>query len=113
MIKLRLGKNNTWKKLMAGVFMTSMALLMACGKKEPVESFDDKDFSSYKSPGAMEAAYEYQNFFLPGKDKLSQPYVGDTMPYYEDGTYYIYYLKDGGDSYNHSVYLATTTDFKT
>lgn len=113
MIKLRLGKNNTWKKLMAGVFMTSMALLMACGKNESVESFDDKDFSSYKTPGAMEAAYEYQNFFLPGKDKLSQPYVGDTMPYYEDGTYYIYYLKDGGDSYNHSVYLATTTDFKT
>ncbi|MBR6707514.1 MAG: hypothetical protein IKI84_12695 [Clostridia bacterium] len=33
------------------------------------------------------------------------------MPYYEDGTYYIYYLKEGGDSYNHSIYLATTTDF--
>lgn len=33
------------------------------------------------------------------------------MPYYEDGTYYIYYLKDGGDSYNHSIYLATTADF--
>lgn len=25
----------------------------------------------------------------------------------------IYYLKDGGDSYNHSIYLATTTDFVT
>ena len=25
--------------------------------------------------------------------------------------YYIYYLKDRGDSRNHSVYLATTTDF--
>jgi len=46
-------------------------------------------------------------------DGASQPYVGDTMPYYEDGVYYIYYLKDAGDSYNHSVYLATTTDFVT
>ena len=35
------------------------------------------------------------------------------MPFYDDGTYYIYYLKDGGDSYNQSVYLATTTDFVT
>ena len=33
--------------------------------------------------------------------------------YYEDGIYYIYYLKDGGDSYNHSIYLATTEDFVT
>ncbi|MDE6641537.1 MAG: hypothetical protein K2K63_13540, partial [Acetatifactor sp.] len=57
------------------------------------------------------AAYDYRIFFLPGQDGTNQPYVGDTMPYYEDGTYYIYYLKEGGDSYNHSIYLATTTDF--
>ena len=31
----------------------------------------------------------------------------------KDGTYYIYYLKEGGDSYNHSIYLATTKDFVT
>ena len=35
------------------------------------------------------------------------------MPYYEDGVYYIYYLKEGGDSYNHSIYLTTTKDFVT
>ena len=56
---------------------------------------------------------EVQNFFLPEKDGFSQPYVGDCMPYYEDGIYYIYYLKEGGDSYRHSIYLATTTDFLT
>ena len=72
---------------------------------------DDKDFSSLRTPGSQEAAYEYRTFFLPGMDGTDQPYVGDTMPYYEDGVYYIYYLKDAGDSYNHSVYLATTTDF--
>ncbi len=73
----------------------------------------DKDFSSLRTPGSQEEAYEYSAFFLPAKDNDSQPYVGDTMPYYEDGTYYIYYLKEGGDSYNHSIYLATTKDFMT
>lgn len=103
-------------------------LLSACGQKtQPGASFDpgpeiddgepfqypddDKDFSKLKTPGSQEAAYEYQSFFLPAVDGANQPYVGDTMPYYEDGVYYIYYLKDGGDSFNHSIYLATTTDF--
>ncbi len=74
---------------------------------------NDKDFSALRTPGSQEGAYEYTSFFLPEADGVSQPYVGDTMPYYEDGTYYIYYLKEGGDSYNHSAYLATTTDFVT
>ncbi|MBQ1310346.1 MAG: DUF4975 domain-containing protein [Blautia sp.] len=52
-------------------------------------------------------------FFLPAKDGFSQPFVGDCMPYYEDGVYYIYYLKEGGDSYHHAIYLTTTTDFLT
>ena len=70
-----------------------------------------KDFSSLTTPGSQESAYEYEAFFRPAVDGVNQPYVGDTMPYYEDGTYYIYYLKESGDSYNHSAYLATTTDF--
>ena len=73
----------------------------------------ETDFAALRTPGSQEAAYTYQSFFLPAQDNGTQPYVGDTMPYYEDGTYYIYYLKEGGDSYNHSVYLATTTDFVT
>lgn len=72
---------------------------------------NDKDFSSLKTPGSQEASYEYKTFFLPEIDGITQPYVGDTMPYYEDGIYYIYYLKEDGDSYNHSIYLTTTTDF--
>ena len=76
-------------------------------------SENDKDFSSLRTPGSQEAAYEYSTYFLPAVDGVSQPYVGDPMPYYEDGVYYIYYLKDGGDSYNHSIYLTTTTDFVT
>lgn len=77
------------------------------------DSASDKDFSKLNTPGKQESAYEYQTYFLPSEDNGAQPYVGDTMPYYEDGTYYIYYLKDGGDSYNHSIYLATTQDFVT
>ena len=72
---------------------------------------NDKDFSRLRTPGSQEDAYEYSLFFLPEADGTSQPYVGDTMPYYEDGVYYIYYLKEAGDSYNHSAYLATTVDF--
>ena len=63
------------------------------------------------TPERQEKGHAYQLFFLPEVDGEAQPYVGDTMPYYENGTYYIYYLKDGGDAYNHSVYLTTTTDF--
>lgn len=74
-------------------------------------SVQDKDFSKTRTPGSQESSYEYKLNFLPSIDGVSQPYVGDPMPYYEDGTYYLYYLKDGGDSYNHSIYLATTTDF--
>jgi predicted GH43/DUF377 family glycosyl hydrolase len=114
---------------MAGLCLSVGVLLAGCGQTEGENStaagenqeteFDfaevdyDKDFSSLKTPGSQEAAYEYRNFFLPSVDGTSQPYVGDTMPYYEDGTFYIYYLKEGGDSYNHSIYLATTTDFVT
>lgn len=76
-----------------------------------VQTEGDKDFSGLTSPDAQEAAYDYQVHFRPALDGSDQPYVGDTMPFYEDGTYYIYYLKDKGDSRNHSIYLATTTDF--
>ena len=75
------------------------------------EPRDDKDFSRLRTPGSQESAYDYDLFFLPEVDGTSQPFVGDTMPYYEDGVYYIYYLKEAGDSYNHSAYLVTTTDF--
>ena len=84
--------------------LISMVILSGCTKTE-------NKFEGLNTPGAKESAIQYNSFFLPEKDGNVQPYVGDTMPYYEDGTYYIYYLKDGGDSYNHSVYLATTSDF--
>jgi len=111
------------------VYMTTACLLISilmcgCGTSNTQSTDDDgeqlyeildsdKDFAKLNTPGKQEDAYDYTSFFLPSKDGEVQPYVGDTMPYYEDGVYYIYYLKDGGDSYNHSVYLTTTTDFIT
>ena len=111
--------------LLAGLLLMSLA---ACKGKdaEPAapantaadgETFifpeNETDYAALRTPGSQEAAYTYKAFFLPAPDGTAQPYVGDTMPYYEDGTYYIYYLKEGGDSYNHSIYLTTTKDFVT
>lgn len=97
--------------------VTSDLTLYAAWDKDTGDSIvyptDDKDFSSLRTPGSQESAYEYLNFFLPEVDGTKQSYVGDPMPFYDDGVYYIYYLKDGGDSFNHSIYLATTTDFVT
>ena len=45
---------------------------------------NDKDFSALRTPGSQEEAYEYKNFFRPAVDGINQPYVGDTMPYFED-----------------------------
>ena len=42
---------------------------------------NDKDFSSLRTPGSQESAYEYDLFFLPEMDGTNQTYVGDTMTY--------------------------------
>ncbi len=86
-------------------------LLGGCSQNTQSESL--KKFSALTTGEEQESAYTYSTFFLPEVDGIFQPYVGDTMPYYEDGVYYIYYLKDGGDSLRHSIYLTTTTDFVT
>ncbi|MBR3298445.1 MAG: hypothetical protein IKI64_04500 [Clostridia bacterium] len=107
------------KKAMILLLAAAMAatLFSGCAKKSNTSGIEfakpdyDKDVSTLRTPGSQEAAYDYKLFFLPETDGVSQPYVGDPMPYYEDGVYYMYYLKEAGDSYNHSVYLATTTDF--
>lgn len=78
---------------------------------EYVAATNTASVTSPLTPEAQEKGHAYDLFFLPEIDGESQPYVGDTMPFYDNGVYYIYYLKDGGDAYNHSVYVATTKDF--
>ena len=108
------------------VLLTISVPLCSCGQSDTAPNTDlsedsgdafaepenNKELSTLTAK-EQEEAYTYSSFFLPSMDGISQPYVGDTMPYYEDGIYYIYYLKEQGDSYHHSVYLATTTDFVT
>lgn len=72
---------------------------------EVIERPEQTDFSNMNNR-AMESAVKYQMNFKP-----SDGFVGDVMPYYEDGTFYIFYLKDQGNSYNHSIFLAETKDF--
>ena len=94
-------------------FMAAAILFCSCtpARKQFLES--DKTFADMDAY-AQENAYDYTFFFLPKPFNGIMPgYVGDTMPYYEDGTYYIYYLKEAGGSYNHSVYLAATKDLVT
>ena len=112
-------KKRTLSLLLA--LLMAASLLAGCGASgssgSPTAGIEfahpdyDRDFSALRTPGSQEEAYDYSLFFLPEIDGVNQPYVGDPMPYYEDGVYYIYYLKEGGDSYNHSIYLTTTTDF--
>ncbi len=108
----------TFGFLLCGVCGTACAEAPDAGLEQDAgdtnpEAGSDKDFSDLQTPDDQEEAYEYRSFFLPAVDVFSQPYVGDPMPYYEDGVYYMYYLKEAGDSYRHSIYLATTTDFVT
>jgi hypothetical protein len=49
------------------------------------------------------------NYIMNYKPK--DGFVGDTMPYYENGTFYIFFLKEQGNSYNHSIFLVETKDF--
>ena len=89
--------------------LTAVLLLAACSsQKQFLDS--DKTFAGLR-PDDMEDAYEYKYFFLPKPYGPMPGFVGDPMPYCEDGTCYIYFLKEGAGSFNHSIYLATTKDF--
>ena len=97
--------SDKFKKIL-GASITSICMMlsiMGCGNLEEnvTETGEykgwedtDKDFSKYKTPGSQESNYVYSTYFLPSVDGIKQPYVGDPMPFYEDGIYYIYYLKD-------------------
>ena len=94
------------------LYLLIVLLLCGCAGNTKVFKDSDKTFAGLNAID-QEEAYEYKYFFQPAPYGPMTGYVGDTMPYFEDGTYYIYYLKEGGGSYNHSIYLTTTKDFLT
>ena len=108
------------KKTIVSVLTLLLAVILAVvflrpGKEDASVQYAnvtyDVDYAELNNPAMMEASCRYHLFYVPEEDGGYQPFVGDPMPYYEDGVYYIYYLKEGGDSFHHSVYLATTEDF--
>lgn len=101
-------KNNFKKSLISLSMIYTLLLLSAC--KDSTQLEDVKKFSNL-SPSEQEDAFKYNFFYKPKKVGNLPAYIGDTMTYYENGTYYIYYLKEGGNSTHHPIYLVTTKDF--
>lgn len=84
----------------------SALAMAACGSSEEADyAYTAEDLSGLNS-NDLETAAEYSAFWIPEDGR-----AGDIMPYYEDGVYHIFYLKDGGGSSAHPVYRVTTTDF--
>ena len=73
----------------------------------PPVGADVADLSGLDEYG-QETNIDYRYFWKPPQ---SNGYVGDPMPYYEDGVYSIFYLQDEGGSIRHSIYRVDTTDF--
>lgn len=91
---------------LGGVLAFSVAAFSACsGGGEKDYEYLPEDNSAATS-AELEALADYQVFYKPDGGR-----VGDVMPYYEDGVYYLYYLRDGGGSSSHPAYMVSTTDF--
>ena len=87
-----------------------MTALCACtGGEETKEQLvpDVSDLSGLDEYG-QEKNTDYRYFWKPPQ---ANGYVGDPMPYYENGVYSIFYLQDEGGSLRHSVFRVDTKDF--
>ena len=91
------------------VFLTSCGNETGINSEETInkDNLREQDLSGYNAYG-QEMRIDYGFAWKP-----SQPdgYVGDVMPYYENGVYSLFYLKDEGGSIRHSVYRVDTRDF--
>ena len=88
-----------------------LCVIVACDSGDendlPQVGADVTDLSGLDEYG-QETNIDYRYFWKPPQ---SNGYVGDPMPYYEDGVYSIFYLQDEGGSIRHSIYRVDTTDF--
>lgn len=93
--------------LLAGILLC--LAFSGCADKETGDEVvpDVTDLEGYDAYG-QEMNTDYRLFWKPSE---TDGYVGDPMPYYENGVYSIFYLKDEGGSLRHSVYRVDTTDF--
>ena len=104
--------------ILVAVLVIALVAVLFLRPKNNSEAVDyaevtyDVDYSDMNAL-FQESSYDYHLFELPEEPDGSVAFVGDPMMYYENGTYYIYYLKEGGNSFHHSVFLTTTEDFIT
>ena len=81
--------------------------LMACSDEKYISNDPDADTNAPSCYDVNDQKLDYSIFFNP-----KNAWVGDPMPFYKDGKFYVYYLHDtrpAGDTF-HPWYLATTTD---
>lgn len=83
--------------------------LLGCGEVKSKIVPDVSDLTGLNSY-EQESETDYRMIYKP---KEADGYVGDVMPYYENGVFSIFYLKDEGGSLRHSVYRVDTKDFLT
>lgn len=93
--------------LLSGILALSLCAFSACGAESGKDYAYVTEDLSEKNANELENLATYSAFYKP-KDGSR---VGDTMPFYEDGVYHIFYLKDGGGTSSHPVYRVDTTDF--
>ena len=93
--------------ILSGILVLSVFAITACsnGAEQDYEYFT-ADLSEMNA-NELENLAEYSVFYKPTDGSR----VGDTMPYFENGVYHIFYLKDGGGVSSHPVYRVDTTDF--
>ncbi len=105
------------KRMLFLISFLAFFILASCSiEKKDNDGMKDDDIEVIEKPShndyskmtnrQMESAVNYKMNYRP-----SDGYVGDLMPYYENGTYYLFFLKDQGSSYNHSIFLVETKDF--
>lgn len=97
------------KKYIYVFFLFATINLWACGSDEPLSSGGDEetvdkttDYHQVDEKGA------YTTWYKPANG-----WVGDPIPYYDNGKFYIFYLQDwrSGFPFLHPWHLVSTTDF--
>lgn len=90
------------------IYILLAALLFSCSDKDYVSNDPSAMPNAPQCYDVNDLYQDYSIFFKP-----SHGWVGDPMPYYEDGKFHVFYLQDARDGKPtfHPWYKATTTDF--
>ena len=99
-------------RLLKSLSLMLLILLCGCSAAPKIFTDSDKTFAGL-DPEEQEKAYDYRLFFQPQPYGPMDAFVGDTMPFYDDGKMNIFYLadqRDGKTGY-HPWALMRTEDY--